>query len=334
MKTRLKIALISTVFLISSCTYANNNKEDSNSMLDLNNTKDWCSGRYTFKLPQSAILSGGGDNFHSFKITSKVNATQADLDMAYKNLLKEHSSPVTKIILDSPQKKIGNKIIKVFSGKLGTAERGALDAYGFALDKGVLFSLKLTYSLSKKDIVFSELNEILVNLTARNNNQIPKEAGICIANGFIKDDGKEFTKSLNSLAFQFKGLPSVRLSLEVDAASTQLADLITRKEKFLKEKGLLNLTTSSFKTISKGQKNQIGGDHLTGLEWVSTAPMKGQNGVLATWEHAGVAKNALDPAIQLEIDTGFDGNNIQTSSLNEKESLKLYETILNTIKKF
>ena len=102
----------------------------------------------------------------------------------------------------------------------------------------------------------------------------------------------------------------------------------------LKERGIYSLTTSSFKTIRKGNKNQTGGDPLTGQEWLSQAPMQGQNGAIATWEHAGTVQNALDPAIQLDVDSGFDGNNIKTSSLHEKETIQLYEFILNSIKKF
>ncbi len=50
----------------------------------------------------------------------------------------------------------------------------------------------------------------------------------------------------------------------------------------LKERGIYSLTTTSFKTIRKGNKNQTGGDLLTGQEWLSQALMQGQNGVIAT----------------------------------------------------
>ena len=62
--------------------------------------------------------------------------------------------------------------------------------------------------------------------------------------------------------------------------------------------------------------------------------MKGWDGIYANWEHAGTLKSALDPAVNFTFDSGFDGNNVETSSLGEKEAIKIYESILNTIKKF
>lgn len=60
------------------------------------------------------------------------------------------------------------------------------------------------------------------------------------------------------------------------------ADLITTMKSNLKERGIYSLTTTSFKTIRKSNKNQTGGDLLTGQEWLSQALMQGQNGVIAT----------------------------------------------------
>jgi len=62
--------------------------------------------------------------------------------------------------------------------------------------------------------------------------------------------------------------------------------------------------------------------------------MKGRNGLSALWEHTGTARNNKDPLIGLEVDTSYSSFGNQTSSLAQGEALKLYESILKTIRKF
>ena len=336
MNTNIKAVLFSAIFLVSGCSQAKN-IEESNSMLDLKNTKDWCVGRYAFKLPKNAVLTGGTDFYNSFQIKSYTNADVSKLNSEYKNAFERYSGNlgVRKVVFELPSKKLGTKDIKVFSGKLGSYPKGPMDLFGFVLDRGTLFKIEISYVMENKDLVTDELNRIINALSARSNNSIPKEKGICITNGFILDDGQKFRKSKNTLPFDLSGYPSVKMSLQAEALLNPQADLITTMKSNLKERGIYSLTTSSFKTIRKGNKNQTGGgDLLTGQEWLSQAPMQGQNGAIATWEHAGTVQNALDPVIQLNVDSGFDGNNIKTSSLHEKDTIQLYEFILNSIRKF
>ena len=335
MNTNFKAVLFSAAVLVSGCSQAKN-VEESNSMLDLKNTKDWCVGRYTFKLPKNAVLTGGTDFYNSFQITSYANANTAKLNYEYTDAINEYNAntKVRKLIFELPTKVSGSKTIKIFSGKFGSNPISPMDLFGFVLDRGTLFKIEISYVKENKDLVTDELHRIINALSARSINSIPKEKGICITNGFIQDDGNNFRKSKNTLPFDLSGYPSVKMSLQAEALLNPQADLITTMKSNLKERGIYSLTTSSFKTIRKGNKNQTGGDLLTGQEWLSQAPMQGQNGAIATWEHAGTVQNALDPVIQLNVDSGFDGNNIKTSSLHEQDTIQLYEFILNSIRKF
>ncbi len=335
MNTNFKAVLFSAAVLVSGCSQAKN-VEESNSMLDLKNTKDWCVGRYTFKLPKNAVLTGGADFYNSFEIKSYAYADVKKLNSVYQSDFNKYNTgtKVTTVHYELPTQESGTKTIRVFSGRLGSDPSIPSKLLGYVLDKGTLFVIKISFEKEKKDLATTEFNRLIDSISARGNNTIPKEKGICITNGFIKDDGQEFRKSTNTLPFDLSGYPSVKISLEAEAFAKPQVDLITRVKSNLKERGIYSLTTSSFKTIRKGNKNQTGGDPLTGQEWLSQAPMQGQNGAIATWEHAGTVQNALDPAIQLDVDSGFDGNNIKTSSLHEKETIQLYEFILNSIKKF
>lgn len=331
---KIKIVMLTALFLISGYSFANKNSEGSTPMIDLDNTKDWCAGRYTFKLPINSKLNNGADRYNSFTIKSKEGATISDLNNAYATIRGDYTNSVSKIILDNPEKRVGNKITRLFVGKTGTFDGVPNHLYAFILDRNILFTFEIPFMPEKQALVYSEMDKILQSIQARDNNTIPDERGVCITNGFIKDSDTTFRKGTNTLAFTLNGLPSVRYSFQVDSFAQPIPNLIDRTQANLKEKGIFALTATKFKTIRSGVKNQVGGSNLTGLEWVSTAPMKGRNGIIASWEHGGTAGNALDPAILFNFDSGNEGNNVQTSSMSENEALKTYETILNTIRKF
>lgn len=334
MKTSINALFLTTMFLISGCSHGDNKLEGPNVIVDLKNAKDWCAGRYTLKLPAGTALSIGSDSYHSFEIKSETGASIGTFDSAHKAILQDYSSSVSTIILDGPEKKIGNKTTRIFDAKAGRIKGAPLRLHGLLLDRGVLFNIYISYDADKKDVVYSEMDRLLNNLSARSNNTIPKDKGVCIYNGFIKDDGSEFRKSSNVLAFDLNGLPSVKMSMSADAFSYAVPDLITRTKDNLADSGLGASVLSKFRTVRKGEKNQTTGDSLSGLELISTIPMKGRDGIYANWEHAGTLKSALDPAVNFTFDSGFDGNNVETSSLGEKEAIKIYESILNTIRKF
>ncbi len=334
MKTIVKLALMTSMFISASYSHANNNSKVFSPMVDLKNAKSFCAGRYTIQLPKNVEQIAGGDIFNSFQIKSKTGSSVAELNAEYASLKDYFTSKVSKITLDTELKIFVSKSVRIFSGKAGTIEGAPLQLHFWVLDRNTLFKFEIPYMPEKKGLVFDEMNKIIANISARNNDTVPSEKGVCILNGFIKDSDSQFRRSTHTIAFKMSDMPSVRTSMQVDAVAHQLPDLITRTESNLKRDGILHLTYTSFKTIRKGTKNQTSGDQLTGSEWVSKAPMKGRNGIIATWEHAGTAQKINDPAVKYEFDSGYDGSNVRTSDLSEKEALKIYESILETIKKF
>jgi ATP-dependent helicase YprA (DUF1998 family) len=106
--------------------------------------------------------------------------------------------------------------------------------------------------------------------------------------------------------------------------------MIPRIEKKLKEVG------QSQRQIDKGniRKGEKQTTNLTGQEWISVEKMKGRDGISALWEHTGTANNNQDPLISFEVDTGYDSPLTQSSSLHQVDAIKLYESILKTIRKF
>ena len=146
MNTNFKAVLFSAAVLVSGCSQAKN-VEESNSMLDLKNTKDWCVGRYAFKLPKNAVLTGGTDFYNSFKITSYTNANTEKLNKEYADAIKEYNvnTRLRKLIFELPTKVSGSKTIKIFSGKLGSNPISPKDLFGFVLERGTLFKIEISY---------------------------------------------------------------------------------------------------------------------------------------------------------------------------------------------
>ena len=334
MKISIKLALLTAMFIGTGCSHANNTvSKGVSSMVDLSNAKNGCAGRYTIQLPKNAVQFGGGDIFNSFEINSVTGSSVDALNAEFDSQKEYFSHGVSTITVESPLKKMGSKSYRIFSGKPGTVEGAPLLLKFWVLDQSVLFTFEIPYMPEMKDVVFKEMDMIIANLSARNNNSVPTSKGICILNGFIKDSDSLFRKSSHSIAYTLSGMPSVKMSMKVDAVAQQAPDLIARTDAKLKRAGIFYLTLTSYKTIRKGQKNQTTGE-LDGVEYVSKAPMKGKDGIIANWEHGGTAHKTYDPAVLFNFDTGYTPSNVKTTDMTKTEALKTYELILKKKKKF
>lgn len=336
MKTASKALVILMCFSLSSCSSAESTTKNigDNLMIKLDNLQDWCTGRYTFKVPKEASPIGGMDKYNSFIIKSELDATHETLKKAYAEKLQKYSEKDMRILADEKEVKVGDKVIKVFKAKYGADNRGTNDVFAWVLDNKILFTITGTYSLQYKDQSDEALTNLLNNLSFRDNRIMPKQAGVCINNGFIKNSGQPFRNSVHSFGFEFKQYPSVRVFFETEAPNRDPGELIDRIKNNLNRTGNYAAFKAQNKTIKKGKKSQIAGDQLTGEEWIFEVPLKGQPGLVATFEYRGSVKNALDPLVNLEIDSAFNPTQIKTSSISQSDATKLYDVILNTIKKF
>ena len=120
------------------------------------------------------------------------------------------------------------------------------------------------------------------------------------------------------------------LRFESESNDEPVAALIPRIEEKLAKVGQSQREMNK-DNIRKGEKNTRS---LNGQEWISVEKMKGKNGISALWEHTGSAKNNQDPLINFEVDTGYSTSTNNSTSLEQIDALKLYESIINTIRKF
>ncbi|MFW1839027.1 T6SS immunity protein Tli4 family protein [Acinetobacter gyllenbergii] len=307
-------------------------KNNANDRMDLETIKSYCIGRYTVEIPAEANPLNRYDQYDSFMIKVKENATRQDFDEVVQKVRKEYSTSDWSITDDSQEQEIEGRLTKIIKGKTSKDKGDPFDVFGFVFDKKTLFLIEGGHSdLPEWTEKSNEAIQHLVkNLRYRPEHEIPKEIGQCIYQGFIKDNDQKFRHSKQKMGFDFKDYPSVVLRFDSETNSRETAALIPRIESKLSQAGQSQRQINK-DNIRKGEKNTT---HLNGQEWISVEKMKGRNGLSALWEHTGTARNNKDPLIGLEVDTSYSSFGNQTSSLAQGEALKLYESILKTIRKF
>ena len=320
-------------FFIFGCSKAENELIAQNQFNQIE-MESWCVGRYAFQVPKNSTLNGGSDEYDSFKIDSVLSSSMDAFNAEIKKIEKKYSE-LDYYVKDQTQIEThGMQVSKIIWGHSTFAQgRTPVEVYAFVYDKSArtLFKIKGTYSKEYEAESIASIKYLVKNISARNNNIIPKESGICIQNGFIKDNGQKFKYSNQTIGFGMKDMPSIFIGLETESTTEKLDNLIDRTTKRIKESSFGASAFIHFKTVRKGKKDQSTGGQLQGYEWIIKVPMKGMNGIDAVWEHTGTGGNALDPLVQLELNTGYDQ---KTASITEKEALFLYEKLLNTVRKF
>ena len=301
-------------------------------MINLEKTKTYCIGRYVVDIPAEANPLERYDKYDSFTIKVQTKATRQDFDAAVQKWRNDYSKGNRKVFEDPKEQIFDGRVSKIFKGKLEDDKRLPFMVAAFVWDKNTLFLIEGGHSDSPERTKKSNeaIQNLVKNLRYRNEHEIPKEIGQCIYQGFIKDETRQYRYSIQKLGFRFKDYPTVVLRFEAETNDEYVLPMIPRIEKKFKEVG------QSQRQIDKGniRKGEKDTAYLTGQEWISVEKMKGKNGISALWEHTGSANNNQDPLISFEVDTARSSPLTQSSSLQQYDALKLYESILKTIRKF
>ena len=331
---KLRSCLLFTICIINTgCAFAKSEiKNTGNNMINLEKTKTYCIGRYVIDIPAEANPLERYDKYDSFTIKVQTKATRQDFDAAVQKWRNDYSKGNRKVFEDPKEQIFDGRVTKIFKGKLADKKILPYDVFGFVLDKNTLFLIEGGHSDSPERTKKSNeaIHNLVKNLRYRNEHEIPKEIGQCIYQGFINDETEQYRYSIQTLAFDFKNYPTVVLRFEAETNDEYVLPMIPRIEKKFKEVGQSQRQIDKG-NIRKGEKNTA---HLTGQEWISVEKMKGKNGISALWEHTGSANKNQDPLISFETDTGYSSPLSESSSLQQYDALKLYESILKTIRKF
>jgi len=242
-------------------------KNNANDRMDLERSKSYCIGRYTVEIPAAANPLNRYDQYDSFMIKVKENATRQDFDEAVQKVRKEYSTGDWSLTDDFQEQEIEGHLTKIIKGKTSKDKGDPFDVFGFVLDKKTLFLIEGGHSdLPEWTEKSNEAIQHLVkNLRYRPEHEIPTENGQCIYQGFIKDNDQKFRHSKQKMGFDFKDYPSVVLRFDSETNSRETAALIPRVESKLSQAGQSQRQINK-DNIRKGEKNTT---HLNGQEWIS-----------------------------------------------------------------
>lgn len=301
----------------------------------MGNTTTLCFGRFLIDLPaglhikemgqQSGFIygdvhsepyAGGIDGFMKKMKQRETDAYQGHKPDGYKFLeMKLTAVPNTRIFIFN---------VDVFGENLYRVE-----AYHW--DNGYIYSLQENSYEEKKivDIVKGFENRLIAKLRHRAQDEIPSEPGFCIKNGFIADDGssKQFEEA--RMQFNFIEFPDVWVtfySLTVHKAGAE--SLLERLAKYPDTP----LEIALVKTFRKGKHevNGFKGEEI--LQLIPTA--EGIKHHVFNWEAGGQLENVFSPMLALEFETATEPPKGERPppSLTNDQAIKLYDSIVNTIR--
>ena len=120
MNKSLLITLMAGCIFSTSCTSTSPShiQKTENMMINLEKTKPYCIGRYIVDIPAEANPLKRFDQYDSFYIEVKNNATRQDFDAAVQEWRSDYSKGNRKVFEDPQEQKIDGRITKIFKGKL------------------------------------------------------------------------------------------------------------------------------------------------------------------------------------------------------------------------
>lgn len=334
MKKLTSVLVLATTIFNTSCSYAGTSQSNqfggNMNMINLQDTKTWCLGRYIFEASKDAHFFLQRDEYDSFKIeTKKIGATKQDFTTAVEKTINDYKLRERFIVDQSSEVYYDRALTKIIWAKLNP-KAAVTKVFAFVLDDGTLFAIEGSYSREYEAKSKESIENLVQKLKYRNNASVPTSKGFCINNGFIKDHGERYKYADQTLILNFTQFLSVDIEIQTETIREYDGGLIARTTKNLKEDGVLAGFLTKVKTIRKG-KRIING--FAGEEWITEAPMKGKNGIDAVWEYPGIENNNLAPVFYMSLTNGNDLKT-KTASISNVEALKLYENILKSIKYF
>jgi len=182
----------------TSCTFAKSEiKNTGNNMINLEKTKTYCIGRYVVDIPAEANPLERYDQYDSFIIKVKENATPQDFDAAIQKVKKEYSEDDWFITEDLQIQKIEGRLTKTLKGKKSKKEGRPFSVFGIVLDKRTLFLIEGGHSDMPKWTEKSNeaMQHLIKNLRYRPDMKSLKK----MDNVFIKVLSKTMIKNLDTV---------------------------------------------------------------------------------------------------------------------------------------
>ncbi|EEG09509.1 hypothetical protein FuraDRAFT_1449 [Pseudogulbenkiania ferrooxidans 2002] len=289
--------------------------------------KTYCFGRYLVDVPYEAELKGQGNTYLSTTIKTERGG-EALLRQKIENKLNELKEGKAASKRFQFNREIAPS--KTSHLLLGYKEAFGSPMYSidsFKWDRGWIFTTSRgPYDDKKIDSIIARFNDYLKNVRYRPDREIPTEAGFCIENGFIANNGDVSQFEQSSLAFRVKSNQDVRIRIRSNVEFKEFPSILAR------QKELENRYPGQIKHVRAGLLSVNG---MNGEESLMYFPSDDKTGEAHdfSWETMGEIGNPQKPYIRLDITSGEGGAGVTgVSSMSTKQIQALYESIVKTIR--
>ncbi|GJI99010.1 hypothetical protein RugamoR57_57280 [Duganella caerulea] len=265
---------------------------------------------------RSESLSGGVEAFTKKMAARELDARKGKNPKDYQFVeVKKTAVPNTRIFISSDD---------VFGEKLFRLEM-------YHWDSGILYSLAQgPYEEEKIGRIVQGLETSLIaHLRPRAQGEIPSEPGFCFKDGFVANDGVEEHFEEARMQINFKEWPDVWVSVYSQTVP-KAGDLSLLQR--LAQHPDSSLEKANIKTFRQ-RKREVNG--FKGEEVLDLLPTEeGIKQHLFTWEAVGAVKNIFAPLLSVEFETATLPPNgpRPRPSLTDDQAIKLYDTIVNSIR--
>jgi hypothetical protein len=189
---------------------------------------------------------------------------------------------------------------------------------------------------SSLSTVIAGLNDVASNLRPRAADEIPSDPGVCIDGAFIADN-PALTHEMFPLGIRLKEFPDVHFSIRATrknqvVPSDALEVRLAKAKKAAEAEGFGALYARN-KFLRRGER-QIEG-------WPGSEALVRRPAHDGKPEHhqflfmsQGEPKNALKPVLDIQMDTGVEGNEAagRRTSLTDEEAIALWDKLTSTIR--
>lgn len=320
------LALLTSTALLNNASA----KEQSMSHSTSDQVVTHCVGRYLVDLPAQVYFRAGRFSYAYSEIeieTKSQDGFLEEVSVAEKKMAGLTHAGNSPLLVKSLRPADDSRILAYW--KHETSREAIVDGYRWLNGKRYLF--RRIVSGPKIEEGTAWMTNFITRVRARDGN-IPTVRGFCIPDAIILDDGRTYPESVDSY-FEFKDKKDITLDISTTVNEGNPPEtLLSRKPGVMSALGTLGATLGGMRTIKEGDRKV--GD-MAGQQWLISAPNdRGHRAHLFTWETPGDRRAKLRPQVRIDLESAKYGQGVEPgpASLNDKDMLELWESILGTLR--
>ncbi len=293
------------------------------------NSQTFCLGRFLIDVPIGTHLYGSEYKYDFAQIEKPRAMNRENFEKELND--KEAKLRATKhekdsnLLRQSITINPSTRILSYWKDETGEYE---VQVAGYRWLDGVAFHLETIASVNKQAQAVARMQERLTGLRRREDTDIPSDPGYCFQGGFIENE--LWKNEVVNISFRLPQHPDATLLVWFYPLAA------ARRDKPLLERvsgaaGILGRLMTHVHVLRQGDR-EIGG--FKGQEYLTAGPNSGGlPAQMFKWETEGEG-TLRAPAMRIELQTGRrdDDGNPRATSLSNEEALKLWDSIVSTLR--